>query len=185
MEKYWDMRYGVGTDSNDLASARNWSRWCKIGRDSLQKRSVQRCGGFLSGGTDSSTVVGLMTRAAGAPVKSFSIGFQEQPFNELGYATLAAKKFKSEHHTYLVGPEDCFEALPNVIRCFDGHSVILPPFPPIFAPAWRRKTEFKRCWRAMGAMNYSVEMSAMRPIRSLRCITSSRHFAQGVNRACA
>lgn len=132
VEKYWDMRYGVGSDSNESRLSRQL--------ESVVEESVAtHCrsdrygdvGAFLSGGTDSSTVVGMMTRAAGAPVKSFSIGFQEQPFNELGYATLAANKFKSEHHTYLVGPQDCFDALPNVIRCFDepfGNSSAIPTY---------------------------------------------------------
>ena len=64
-------------------------------------------------------------------MKSFSIGYQEQRFNELDYAEIAAKKFQSEHHTYLVGPEDCFEALPRMIRCFDepfGNSSAIPTY---------------------------------------------------------
>ena len=74
---------------------------------------------FLAAGTDSSTIVGLMSRLGRGRVKSFSIGFAEQPFNELGYAELAAKRFNSEHHTYLVTASDCFEALPEMIRSFD------------------------------------------------------------------
>jgi asparagine synthase (glutamine-hydrolysing) len=88
-------------------------------------------GAYLSGGTDSSTVVGMMTRAARGPVKAFSIGFQEQPFNELHYAELAARKFGSEHHTYLVGPRDCYDALPKMVRCFDepfGNSSAIPTY---------------------------------------------------------
>jgi asparagine synthase (glutamine-hydrolysing) len=76
-------------------------------------------GAFLSGGTDSSTVVGLMTRMGKGPVKAFSIGFQEQPFNELEYARIAAKRFKADLHEYIVGPIDCCEALPHMVRAFD------------------------------------------------------------------
>jgi len=52
-------------------------------------------------------------------VKTFSIGFAEQPFNELGYAEIAAKRFNADHHTYLVSASDCFAALPGMVRSFD------------------------------------------------------------------
>lgn len=130
--KYWDLKYDTGNDSNEERLSRKL--------ESILEASVQaHCGegnghglgAFLSGGTDSSTVVGLMTRATGAPVKSFSIGFQDQAFNELGYAELAAKKFASHHHTYMVGADDCFAALPGIIRCFDepyGNSSAIPTY---------------------------------------------------------
>jgi asparagine synthase (glutamine-hydrolysing) len=132
VEKYWDLQYGVGGDSNESRLSRELESvvqesvgvHCKRGRFS-------DFGAFLSGGTDSSTVVGMMTRTTGKPVKSFSIGFEEQVFNELGYAEIAAKKFGSEHHTYLVGAQDCFEALPQIIRCFDepfGNSSAIPTY---------------------------------------------------------
>jgi asparagine synthase (glutamine-hydrolysing) len=120
LRKFWDMAYGIGADSNEnrlsgeLESVveRSVAVHCK--RDAFSS-----LGAFLSGGTDSSTVVGLMSRMKKGPVKAFSIGFEEQPFNELGYAEIAAKKFHAEHYTYLVGPRDCYEALPHMIRYFD------------------------------------------------------------------
>src|SRR5436305_8398129 len=81
--------------------------------------AFDKVGAFLSGGTDSSTIVGMMSRTGRGPVKAFSIGFQEQPFNELEYAELAARKFGAEHHKYLVGADDCFDALPEMVRSFD------------------------------------------------------------------
>ena len=120
LRKFWDMAYGVGADSNEDRLSREL--------ESVVERSVaahckqdsfSSLGAFLSGGTDSSTVVGLMSRMKKGPVKAFSIGFEEQPFNELGFAEIAAKKFHAEHYTYLVGPRDCYEALPQMIRYFD------------------------------------------------------------------
>jgi asparagine synthase (glutamine-hydrolysing) len=61
----------------------------------------------------------MMSRLGRGSVKAFSIGFQEQRFNELDYAEITARKFHADHHTYLVGADDCFEAIPHMVRCFD------------------------------------------------------------------
>ena len=62
-------------------------------------------GAFLSGGIDSSSVVAMMARNSTLPVKTFSIGFKEQNFNELAYAREVAKKYDCEHHEQIVEPE--------------------------------------------------------------------------------
>jgi asparagine synthase (glutamine-hydrolysing) len=62
-------------------------------------------GAFLSGGVDSSSVVASMARQTDAPVKTFSIGFEEAGFNELEYASLVARACNTEHHEILVRPD--------------------------------------------------------------------------------
>jgi asparagine synthase (glutamine-hydrolysing) len=64
-------------------------------------------GAFLSGGVDSSVVVGLMARASTKPVKTFSIGFHEDSYDELHYARIAAKHFETDHHEFIVTPDIC------------------------------------------------------------------------------
>ena len=129
---HWTMRYGVQGDTSEDRLARQLEAVVEESvAASCGNDSFARLGAFLSGGTDSSTVLGMMTRKAQASVKAFSIGFQEQSFNELGYAEIAAKKFKSEHHTFLVGAQDCFAVLPDVIRQFDepfGNSSAIPTY---------------------------------------------------------
>src|SRR5690606_5744400 len=62
-------------------------------------------GAFLSGGLDSSSVVALMTRYSGTPVKTFSIGFTESEYDESPYARQVAQAFETEHHEIILGPD--------------------------------------------------------------------------------
>jgi asparagine synthase (glutamine-hydrolysing) len=64
-------------------------------------------GAFLSGGVDSSAVVGLMARNSPRPVKTFSIGFREDSYDELRYARVAARHFGTEHQEFVVTPDIC------------------------------------------------------------------------------
>ena len=132
VSRYWNMRYGVESDSTEeqlsqrleMVVEQAVARHCK-------DDSFAATGAYLSGGTDSSTVVGLMSRLDRGPVKAFSIGFQDERFNELGYAELAARKFQADHHTYLVSAADCLEALPHMVRVFDepfGNASAIPTY---------------------------------------------------------
>ncbi len=75
-------------------------------------------GAFLSGGVDSSAIVGLMAKILDKPVKTFSIGFNEDTFDELHYARLAAKHFRTEHHEFVLTP-DCVETIDELVWHFD------------------------------------------------------------------
>jgi asparagine synthase (glutamine-hydrolysing) len=75
-------------------------------------------GAFLSGGIDSSVVVGLMSRVSADRVKTFSIGFDEPGFDELTYARRVASHFGTEHHEFVVRP-DGVAILDDVIHHFD------------------------------------------------------------------
>jgi len=88
-------------------------------------------GTFLSGGVDSSTVTGVLTQLAKHPIKSFSIGFEEERFNEIHYARIAARAFGVEHHEYFVSPKDTYDVIPILLQGFDepyGNSSAIPAY---------------------------------------------------------
>jgi len=74
-------------------------------------------GAFLSGGIDSSIVVGLMAGMSGSPVKTYSIGFSEAAYNELPHARRVAERFGTDHHEVVVKP-DAASLLPMLVRHF-------------------------------------------------------------------
>jgi asparagine synthase (glutamine-hydrolysing) len=72
-------------------------------------------GAFLSGGVDSSIVVGLMAGLSDTPVKTFTIGFKEAAYNELDHARRIADKWGTDHHEFVVEP-NALEILPLLVR---------------------------------------------------------------------
>lgn len=75
-------------------------------------------GAFLSGGLDSSLVVSLMARHAGERIKTFSVGFEEERFSEVGYARTVANHVQTDHHEHIVR-SDVAALLPKLVYHFD------------------------------------------------------------------
>lgn len=88
-------------------------------------------GCFLSGGTDSSTVAGVLGEVTGKPARTFSIGFDAEGYDEMAYARIAARHFKTDHHEYYVTPDDLVQAIPMVAAFYDqpfGNSSVVPAY---------------------------------------------------------
>jgi asparagine synthase (glutamine-hydrolysing) len=88
-------------------------------------------GCFLSGGTDSSTVAGMIGEASGQPAATYSIGFEAEGYDEMEYARIAARHFKTDHHEYYVTPDDLVRSIPSVAQHYDqpfGNSSALPAY---------------------------------------------------------
>lgn len=86
---------------------------------------------FLSGGTDSSSVAGMTALVSGGSAATYSIGFDAQGYDEMEYARLAARHFKTEHHEYYVTPNDLVLSISDVAKSYDqpfGNSSALPSY---------------------------------------------------------
>jgi asparagine synthase (glutamine-hydrolysing) len=101
-------------------------------RESVARETAGvKVGSFLSGGTDSSTVAGLLGETSGAPAKTYSIGFDAQGYDEMEYARLAARHFRTEAHEYYLTPADLAQGIPAVAAHYDqpfGNSSAVPAF---------------------------------------------------------
>jgi len=112
---YWSLDYtpkleGVPTpelEEEVLAQIREATR--------VRLMSEVPLGAFLSGGVDSSAIVAAMSELLVEPVKTFSIGFREEDYDELRYARLVAERFGTDHHEFMVEPQ-ALEVMPKLAR---------------------------------------------------------------------
>jgi len=115
IERYWHLDYSYKRTVGDPRELHEPIREA-IGA-ATRRRLVADVplGAFLSGGIDSSAVVAAMSEVGSAPVKTFSIGFEQAAFDELPYARRVAKLFGTEHHEFVVRPE-AISLAPKIAR---------------------------------------------------------------------
>lgn len=126
---YWD----VDLSRKDHKSEVEWLDSLDAALDASVKAHLVSdvpFGAFLSGGIDSSLVVGYMHKHLRQPVQTFSIGFNEADYNELPYAEEVAKKFNTVHHTEIIEP-NALDILPQMVKHYGepyGDSSAIPTY---------------------------------------------------------
>lgn len=113
LERYWRVDYS----RKWIASEEDYcERLWELLQEAIRIRLMSEVplGAFLSGGIDSSAVVGIMSQLMNEPVKTFSIRYEESGFDETPYARQIARLFHTEHHEFTVKP-NAVEVLPHLV----------------------------------------------------------------------
>ena len=129
IERYWNIEFTPdhGKDENYFVKGVR-----ELLAESVRLHMVSDVpvGAFLSGGVDSSAVVATAAGFSSNPLQTFSIGFKEPDYNELGHAALVATKFGTDHHELTLGP-DALEQMENLAWHLDepfGDSSAIPTY---------------------------------------------------------
>ena len=126
---YWQMSYAESETRPMPELKKDFLATLREGvREAARDGTV---GTFLSGGTDSSTIAGILGEVTGRPARTYSIGFEAQGYDEMGYARIAARHFGTRHHEYYVTPDDVVNAIPKIAAVHDqpfGNSSAVPTY---------------------------------------------------------
>jgi len=115
VRKYWDLTFnsenGRRNDDDYIAE------WRELFRGAVRSHLMSDVplGVFLSGGIDSSAITAMMSELVNGRIKTFSVAFNEAEANELEFARLVSRAYRTEHHEVIVTPEDFFGVLPRMI----------------------------------------------------------------------
>ena len=127
--RYWEMQF---LEEEKLPFDVLQQEFQRLLRSSVREAAgEQEVGAFLSGGTDSSTIAGILGEVGGRPASTYSIGFEAEGYDEMEYARIAARHFSTRHHEYYVTPDDVVAAIPQIAAIFDqpfGNASAVPAF---------------------------------------------------------
>jgi asparagine synthase (glutamine-hydrolysing) len=117
--RYWDLEYS----ESENRSIAHWAREVREGMRSavhhhLTDLAPEETGAYLSGGTDSSSVVAFMNERH-SPVNTYSIFFAEAVYSEIGFARTTAEHFRAKHHELSLTSRDTYDAIPKIIEYYD------------------------------------------------------------------
>ena len=114
IEQYWDIPGDLTPEQDDTA----WIRECRRRLEETVRMRLMSdvpLGMFLSGGVDSSALAALAARMIDSRLKTFSVGYAEASFSELGYASRVAEAIGTDHKEIVIGFDDFFSSLPNLV----------------------------------------------------------------------
>lgn len=131
MEQYWDVRYS----NNELIYDFNL---CKSKLRSTLFNAVEECmvsdvpiGAFLSGGIDSTIIVGIMSKISTRPIETFTIGYNDKQYDESNRAQATADFHKTKHHVFYLNYNDALPELNRILNNMDepfADSSIIPTY---------------------------------------------------------
>lgn len=129
---YWRMPYREGVQGDPQAlKAELLERLRDAVASAVVESGETALGAFLSGGLDSSTVVALMSERLSAPLKTFTIAFEDPRFDESSYARLVADRFGTEHDSFVLQPDEVESAVVEIAQAYDepfANSSAVPAF---------------------------------------------------------
>lgn len=126
---YWQPHYTESDERSQVQLKREFLE--KLEGAVAEAARDGKVGAFLSGGTDSSTVSGLLRKTAGVSVDTYSIGFEAEGFDETEYARIASRHFDTRPHEYYLKPQDVVETIPLIAAAYDepfGNASAVPAY---------------------------------------------------------
>jgi len=120
--EYWNVAYKFKEQQKDKGEAYYQAKLRELLESSVKYRMIADVpfGAFLSGGVDSSVITALMARNSSVPIKTFTIGFKEEGFNEFEYANIIADKYDTDHKEIVVSGENYIETMEKLIYYKDA-----------------------------------------------------------------
>lgn len=123
IQQYWNIN-DFTKPKGDLSYKETCAKVNELLTASVERRLVADVpfGAFLSGGIDSSAIVGLMSKVSSEKVQTFNVSFDEGEFSEAKYAKQIAAKFNTQHHEIKLTPNDFLKQLPEALAAMDHPS---------------------------------------------------------------
>jgi len=118
-KQYWDVEYAENKHNDEQGWTLKLREEMRLAvHRHVDDRTAANTGAYLSGGTDSSSVVAFTSERL-SPVNTFSIAFPESRYNEIGFARTTARRFHTEHHERQLVPQDALEMIPRIAKHYD------------------------------------------------------------------